>query len=267
MEHANPLLATLTISFIVLVIISLYRARRGYTPYVRPIPGVTAMEEAVGRATELGRPIVFAMGTTDIRDIITHATLAVMKHVARLAARMQTRFMAMVVKPDVYPLVEVVTREAYREEGADDVFNAKEQVLFLSDNTIVYAMSVARTISEEPAGCAMFFGRCDFTSLLMTEPGANAGVLQIAGDPQLAQIPFFVCTCDYVIIGEEFFAASAYVSEAPAVRGSLVSQDMIKAILVGMLVLGLVTVMLGQFGIGWAEAFAARLQAMSTSGS
>jgi hypothetical protein len=240
MEHADGLVALLVMGFLATILFFLWRARRGHLPYVRPIAGVTAMEEAVGRATELGRPVVFAMGESDIKDIVTHATMAIMGYIARLAARMQTQFLALVLKPDVYPLAENVAREAYRAEGMDEEFKPEEQVRFFSDNVIVYAMTVARTIEERGAGCAMFFGKMNFTSLLMTEPGAQRGVLQIAGDPLLGQIPFFVCSCDYTVIGEEFYAASAYVSQNPAARGSLVSQDLIKVVFVGLIVVGLV---------------------------
>lgn len=260
MQHADPLVFVLVVGFLTMVLVFIYRARRGRIPYVRPIPGVTAMEEAVGRSTELGRPVVFAMGETDIKDIVTHATLAIIGHIARLSARLQTKFMALVYKPDVYPLVENIVHDAYRTEGMEDDFDEKEQVQFLSDNPIVYAMSVAHIIEESPAGCAMFFGKCSFVSLLMTEPGAQAGVLQIAGDPQLGQIPFFVCTCDYTIIGEEFFAASAYVSGDPSARGSLISQDLVKVVFAALIVVGVLALLLDSIGVPWVGSVAAWLK-------
>jgi hypothetical protein len=238
MQHADPLVASLLGLFIGMILFFIWRARRGHIPYVRPIAGVTAMEEAVGRATELGRPIIFAMGETDLRDINTHATMSILQYITRLAAKLQTPLKAMVYKPDVYPLTESTMHEAYRVEGMEDEFRPEEQVRFLSDNAIVYAMSVVRTIENDDAGCAMFFGKNNFTSLLMTEPGAQRGMLQIAGDPLLGQIPFFVCSCDYTIIGEEFYAASAYVSSDPASRGSLVSQDLIKLTFALMIIVG-----------------------------
>ncbi len=254
MEHADPLVFVLVVGFLVMVVFFISRARRGKLPYVRPIAGVTAMEEAVGRATELGRPVVFAMGESDIKDIITHATMAIMGHIARLAAKMQTPFVALVYRPDVYPLAESVAHEAYRAEGMQDDFRPEEQVRYLSDNAIVYAMSVARTIEGDQAGCAMFFGKNNFTSLLMTEPGAQRGVLQIAGDPLLGQIPFFVCSCDYTIIGEEFYAASAYVSQEPATRGSLISQDLVKLIFALLIAVGVVAMILDNLGLSGFDA-------------
>jgi hypothetical protein len=239
MEHADGLTAALLALFGGLILFFLWRARRGHVPYVRPIAGITAMEEAVGRATELGRPVIFAMGESDVRDIITHASLSVLEYVARLAARLRTPFRVLVQKPDVYAFAESAVHNAYQAEGAGEVFNAQEQVQYLSDNTIVFAMSTARMIEDTQAGCALFVGTFSFSSLLMTEPGSRAGVLQIAADPNLAQVPFYVCTCDYTIIGEEYFAAGSYVSADPALRGGLVSQDLIKVVFGVLIVVGL----------------------------
>ena len=66
------------------------------------------------------------------------------------------------------------------------------------------------------------------------------GAIQIAGTASQAQIPFFVTACDYTLIGEEFFAASAYLSQRPELIGGIKGQDMIKLIVIGMIFCGVV---------------------------
>jgi len=237
MQHADALIAILLGALGAAVLICLWRAKRGHIPYVRRIAGIDALEEAIGRATEMGRPVVFGMGWTDIRQIETHAALSILAYVARLTARMRTPLIVLVRVPNVYPVTEEIVRQAYTAEGVPHLFKAEDQIRFLSDRSVVYAMGTARVIEETEAGCALFFGAFDFTSLLMAEPGARMGVLQIAGDPGLFQIPFFVCTCSHTIIGEEYFAAGAYLSPDPSMRGTLVSQDIIKALFAGLIIL------------------------------
>ncbi len=244
MQHPDAFVAILLVLFAAFVFVFLWRARRGRVPYVRPIAGVTAIEEAVGRATALGQPVVFAMGATDAKEIVTHASLAILAYIARLAAGLRAHLVALVRMPDVYPFAESTLREAYRAAGDLESFNPAEQVRFLSNDAIVYAMGVARTVRDEHAGCTLFFGEFDFTSLLMTEPGARAGVLQIAGDHLLNQVPFFVCTCDYTIFGEELYAAGAYVSGDPGLRGAVVSQDLIKTVFGVLIVAGVLGLLL-----------------------
>jgi hypothetical protein len=250
MEHADGLALILMLAFSAAVLVCLWRARRGRVPYIRRIPGIASLEEAMGRATELGRPVIFALGHSGLQAIETHSALAILAYVARLAARLRTPFIALVSQQDVYPVAEETVRQAYTAEGVPDQFKAEDQVRFLSGHTTIFAMGAARLIEETKAGCALFFGPFDFTSLLMAEPGARMGVMQIAGDPSLFQIPFFVCTCDYTVIGEEYFAAGAYLSTEPQARATLASQDIIKATVAGMILVGTV---LYQFYGSWPK--------------
>ncbi len=259
MQHPDALLVALITVFAAIVLVGLRRARRGWMPYVRPIPGVAALDEAVGRVTELDRPLYFVMGASDVRDITTHAALAILDYVARLAAVLRTTLVALVRKPDVYPFVEAVMRESYRVAGALEAFDPQTQVRFLSDTEVVYALSVVRLVEENQPGGVLFFGSFDYTSLLMTEPGARLGVFQIAGDPTLGQVPFFVCTCDYTLIGEEFFAAGACVSSDPGLRGLVVSQDGIKLVLLLLIIAGVVCGVLAALGVPGAQAIVAHL--------
>jgi hypothetical protein len=56
----------------------------------------------------------------------------------------------------------------------------------------------------------------------------------------VTQLPFFVTTCDYTLLGEELFAASAYLSREPTLLGSIKAQDITKAILITFIFLGIV---------------------------
>jgi hypothetical protein len=251
MQHPDALMAMLMAAMGAAIVLFFWRAKRGHVPYVRRISGIAAIERAVERATEMGRPIVYGMGFTDIQAIETHASLLILSYVARLAARMQTPLIVLVRPSNVYPVAEEVVRQAYMAEGAADRFDPREQVRFLSEDSVVYAMGLARLVEESPAGCALFFGAFDFSSLLMAEPGARVGVLQIAGDPTLWQMPFFVCTCDQTIMGEEYYAAGAYVSPDAGLRGTLRSQDVIKAVFAGVIILGVVLALLPGGGDSW----------------
>jgi hypothetical protein len=63
--------------------------------------------------------------------------------------------------------------------------------------------------------------------------------VQIAGTANVHQIPFFVVACDYTLIGEEYFAATAYLSREPRLVGTLKGTDYFKMLLIAYLILGL----------------------------
>jgi hypothetical protein len=86
-----------------------------------------------------------------------------------------------------------------------------------------------KMVREKPAAC-FYMGAFYAESLIFAETGNTIGAIQIAGTAMPSQLPFFVAACDYVLIGEEFFAASAYLSGEPQQLGSLKGQDFGKLI-------------------------------------
>ena len=74
--------------------------------------------------------------------------------------------------------------------------------------------------------------------LVMAETGAVLGVVQVAGTTNILQIPFFVATCDYTLLGEELYAASAYISREPVLVATVVAQDFLKIALVVIMCIG-----------------------------
>jgi hypothetical protein len=97
---------------------------------------------------------------------------------------------------------------------------------------------------EQPAA-NILVGAFWAESLIFAEVGAIAGAIQISGTANTHQIPFFVAACDYCLIGEELYAASAYLSKEPVLLASLVAQDWGKMVGVVLIVLGTIMVSVG----------------------
>jgi hypothetical protein len=92
-------------------------------------------------------------------------------------------------------------------------------------------------VRKKPAAC-FYMGSFFAESLLLAETGNSIGAIQVAGTAEPSQLPFFVAACDYTLIGEEFFAASAYLSGEPHQLGSLKGQDIGKAVGAALIVAG-----------------------------
>ena len=58
-------------------------------------------------------------------------------------------------------------------------------------------------------------------------------------------MPWFVSMCDFSLIGEEVYAAGAYLSKEPIELGSLVGQDYGKILTSGLIILGYLMSLLG----------------------
>jgi hypothetical protein len=218
------------------VIYFIESARSGKELKIRKIAGLEAVDEAVGRATEMGRPILFVPGILDINDIQTIAGITVLSRVAHLAAE----YGAQIEVPTSRSLVMTTAREtveaSFLAAGRPDAYN-EDDIYYLTDEQFGYVAGVqGMMVREKPAAC-FYMGAFFAESLLLAETGNSIGAIQVAGTAMPSQLPFFVAACDYTLIGEEFFAASAYLSGETHQLGSLKGQDVGKV--VGVVLFGI----------------------------
>ena len=224
-------------SLVFLILFKIYSARRGRQPFIRRIAGLSALDEAVGRATEMGKPILYAPGCLDGLNIISLQAMAILSHVVRRAAKYATRVITPLNDPVMYTIAEEVTKDAYDAEGAPDLFEP-EDIRFLSSGQFAWTSGVVGILHREKPAAAFYFGYYYAESLILAENGQMEGAIQVAGTPATTQIPFFLAACDYTIIGDEYYAASAYLSKEPTLLGSLVGQDYGKLVLVAIVLFG-----------------------------
>lgn len=212
-------------------------ARSGRDLKIRKIAGLEAVDEAVGRATEMGRSCLFVPGVQDIKDIQTVAGLTILARVAQTAAE----YDAAVEVPTSRSLVMATAREtvqsSYMTAGRPDAYQ-EDRIYYVTDEQFGYVAYLSgHMVREKPAAC-FYMGSFFAESLILAETGNSIGAIQVAGTAQPAQLPFFVAACDYTLIGEEFFAASAYLSGDPDQLGSLKGQDVGKLVVGSLLLLG-----------------------------
>ena len=229
---------------LIVIMIMLYEvklAKNSSEPiFLRTIPGLKAVEEAVGRSTEMGRPILYVPGIMDMNEVETVAGLVVLGHVANMTAQYETELDVPVARAIVMQSARQVTKEAYLTQGRPEMFN-EDMVHYITDDQFAYAAAVNGIMQrDEPAAC-LYMGKFFAESLLFAETGNSIGAIQIAGTGSQTQIPFFVTACDYTLMGEEFFAASAYLSKQPELIAGITAQDIIKIILVGFILLLIVS--------------------------
>jgi hypothetical protein len=224
--------------FSIVILISIRLARSGRPLYVRRIAGLNAVEEAIGRATELGRKVLYVPGIMSIDEVQTLASLAVLKHVAKHTAEYGTPLDVPNKDPLTYAAARETVKEAYLEAGRPDLFN-DEMVHYVTYDQFAYTAAVSGVMVREKPAANFLVGSFYAESLLLAEAGQATGAIQIAGTAEVAQIPFFVVTCDYTLIGEELYAASAYLSREPVMLGSVKGQDFVKFVLLVWIVVGI----------------------------
>ena len=221
-------------------------ARQGKPLFLRKIAGLDAVEEAVGRATEMGRPVLFIPGLQELDEIQTIAGISILGRVARITAQYETPLMVPVRYPLVMAAGQEVVEQAYTEMGKHDSYD-RDTVRYVAGEQFAFTATVNGYMMRERPATNIYMGAFFAESLLLAETGNAAGSIQIAGTAQPEQLPFFIAACDYTLMGEELYAASAYLSREPVMTGGLKGQDFVKMIIVILVIVGVVLV---TFGIG-----------------
>ena len=226
-----------TLIFGLMVFIMILQAKRGKDLYVRPIAGIEEIDNAIGRATEMGKPILFVPGLSGINDVATLAGLSILGRVAKKAAEYDTKILVPVRDYIVLPIAQEIVKEAHFEAGRPDTHD-KNSVFFITTSQFAFVAGVNGVMIREKTATNFYMGMFWAEALIMTENGSASGAIQIAGTDAVTQIPFFITTCDYTLIGEELYAASAYLAREPLQLGTLKAVDYTKFIILAFIVVG-----------------------------
>lgn len=213
------------------------RALKDPNLFIRRIPGLEAVEEAIGRATEMGKPILYITGCYDMDQISTIASVNILGHVAKKTASYDSR----IIVPNRYSITmtvcQEVVKEAYMNVGRPDAFNVND-IYYVTDDQFGFTAAVDGIMAREKPAANFFLGTFQGEAIILAETGALTGAIQVSGTDSTYQLPFFMVACDYTLIGEELYAASAYLSREPKQLGSLRGQDIGKILLVVSIIIG-----------------------------
>ncbi|MDI9641635.1 hypothetical protein QPK87_17610 [Kamptonema cortianum] len=228
-----------TLFVIALILGTIARARgknRGEM-FIRRIAGLNAIDDAIGRATEMGKPVLMVPGL-GVLDAISVQAINIFAQVTKTAIQFATPIRLCCGNAAVYAVAQEVIRNVYQTHGASDKFTA-ESVQFVSDQQFAFAAGVSGIIHRERVAATFLLGTFYAESLIFAETSNAIGAIQVAGSTSSTQTPFFIAACDYVLIGDEFYAASAYLTREPVLVGSLLGQDFAKMAMTLLMIIGI----------------------------
>lgn len=220
----------------------MYLGKHGRVVNVRALPAMNAIPEAIGRAAEMGKPVFYTTGTAGLQlanaaqGPQTLASVSLMEYAASLSAKNGVRLDLFTPIPDALPLMEETIMNAYHLQGSTVDFNP-DQIHFVPEYDPYVAACLGYLQRERPAS-TMLIGGFSSEAVILGEAGNAIGAMQIGATANTGQIPFMVATCDYVLISEELYAASATVSKNLDVLGSLQGEDYVKIGIVALIIIG-----------------------------
>jgi len=249
-----PTLIAALISIIIVLYTTYHRSSREKFK-MREIAGLKAVEEAIGRATEMARPVLYTPGWGgDIQRPTTIASMNFLSHVAGKTAAYDCTLVYPTHDPVLMAVAQEVVRESYARAGYPDRFRS-ENISYVTSSQFGYAAAVDGIISRLKPASIFLLGTFEAESLILAETGNSVGAIQIAGTDSTIQLSFFIVACDYTLIGEELFAASGYLSGDRSILASVRAQDILKVLIGLLLVIAVIwstiDALSGNAGSGW----------------
>jgi hypothetical protein len=172
------------------------------------------------------------------------AGLSIFNHVVNMCARLGTRVIVAPAYPELLPTIHETVKSAYMANGKPEEYN-EDDIIYFSNQQFPWATGVMGLMEREKPGAHIAVGPFHAESLMVAESSARVDCISIIGTPRKSQIPFFVAACDYTIIGEECFAAGAYLFKDPGQIGTISGQDWIKMIAIIIIILGTIAMTFG----------------------
>jgi hypothetical protein len=214
-----------------------WRARRGHLPALRPIAGYDTLAGLVGQALEAGQTLHLSLGTGGVggpRTPESLAALAVLEHLTGHSGLGYVAPTVTVADGSLLLLAQGTLRRGYARYAPPEVAPPPRpprgqggwvQVRYLAADPVAYAVAAADVVGRENLAANVVVGAFGDEYLWLGEAGARRGVTQVAGTTDPRILPLVVATSDRPLIGEELFAAGAYLSHQVAHLGSLRAQD------------------------------------------
>jgi hypothetical protein len=242
---------SVTIVLIVLISFIIINLKKAETslPKIRRLPALDAIDEVVGRAVEMGRPVHFTSGYPGSTlygeyAMQTIAGLTILSNLAHSTAKIGARLLVSVGPPEQIIAATEIVRGSYIAEGKQENFR-EEDIIFQGNTQRSYMMGVLDTMRSEKIAGNIMVGSFMAESLMFLFNAADIGALQIGGTANTHQLPFFAASADYVLIGEDIFAAGAYLSGDRTMTGSLAGEDWGKYFTLILIIASVISAMIG----------------------
>jgi hypothetical protein len=210
---------------------------------LRSIPTFQTLRGLLGRVAESGRLVHFSLGSAALggdQTAAISAGLTALHYMADQGASFGFSPIVTVADPMLMLVAQDIMYRAYQRAGLTERYQPTMVQMIAPDPT-AYAVGAQDTINQEAVSANVMLGPFGDEYLLLGEAGAQRSIVQLVGSNVVQTQPFMLATSDRVLVGEELFAAGAYLSRRPEHVASLQVQDVLRvlivvAILVGVLI-------------------------------
>jgi len=235
----------LTAALVILVWVFISWAKRGKRFYIRKLPAIDAIEDAVGRCAEMGRPVHFCTGQRNYISSVeapqTVAALACLGHTAKSCAKHDVPLMVVVSKAESLPLHIAMLREIYETQGKPFDIG---MIHYFSEYYKSFLMNYIGDVKKFKPGAVMLIGPTVFEYAMIPDVARSVDAMSIGGS-SLGDYYVYSPMYDHALVAEELFAASAYLTREPVQIASIQAEDVYKVLAMGIAVVGTLLLIAG----------------------
>ncbi len=229
------------------------RALQGSKLARRSLPAFAALRAALARSAETGRAVHISPGNGTVGPGVlgratSAETIAGLLAAERLANEAAAKSASILVSSGdavSHLALRGSLRQAYQQAGRTQDYDPSRVQLVAHQDPVAYATGVMSLYEREQLEASQLIGSFGQEFLLIGADGMQRHVYQVAGTTSPAALPVMFLSCQDTLIGEEIFAAEAYLSDAAPSQSRLMTHDLLRTTII-LLILGGVVYSLAQ---------------------
>ncbi|HKY54897.1 MAG TPA: DUF6754 domain-containing protein [Anaerolineales bacterium] len=221
--------------------------RRSSPATLRVIEAYERLNRSVGLAVESGTRLHVSLGRGNLFTARGGSALAGLAMLRRLTERTSVSDRPPVVTSgdaSLTILSQDTLQSGYRAAGTEDQYRFSTGRL-TGLSPFSYAAGTMPIIRDENVSANIFIGDFGNESALLTEEADRANTDLIAASDNLSAQAIFYASAQDPLIGEELFAAGAYVGAGASHEASLNVQDILRWLIILAIILGAGLTILG----------------------
>jgi len=222
-------------------------ASKGHKFFIRKLPALDAISEALSRCAELGVPAYFPMSGGPVEQAQSGpshlAALSIMGYATKPASEMGVKILVGTVQPPLIAMSDDVLTEGYRINGAPELHKLEDVMYYPGQMQIVAGSD--SLFKQYKMASTFMLGSWWADTPAMCEVVKRHDSFLIGGTEYIENVSYLVAFSDYALVFEEIYAAGAYISDDEKLKSSIFSEDIIKMIVIALTIVGAIAVSAG----------------------
>lgn len=228
------------ILFTVLMILFWARDRKRAKQNLRAIQAFSKLKRGIGLAVEAGQRLHLSLGHGGITGQTSAPAflgLSLLQRIARAASISDRPPVASSGEAAQAILSQDTLRSAYRAINAESQFDPDAAQL-TGLTPFSYAAGALPIVYDQQVSVNILAGSFGSEVALITDAAERTGSMSLGGSENLTAQAVLYASAQEPLIGEELFAAGAYVQAGPLHGASLKTQDVLRWLLIGAILAG-----------------------------